>query len=107
MTTIEQHVTTYLARLNELGHPADQPVHSTFVVEGGRKYYKVIQEFASNRSDYVHRSVHSFVDKANGDLYKPATWKGPSQKPRWNLARDQIHSLIDLYGSYLYQNFIP
>jgi hypothetical protein len=41
----------------------------------GRRYIKVI------RSD----SVHAFIDKTNGDVLKPATWRAPAKHARGNI----------------------
>jgi len=74
-----------------------------FVVEPGRKYHKIIM--VSNQ-----RSVHAFVDKKTGDLYKPASWRGPAKGVRYNLFRDmeyleQIASVVRgmWAGGYLYR----
>ncbi len=52
-----------------------------FVVEPGRKYLKIVM--VNNQ-----RSVHAFVDKVTGDLYKAATWRAPAKGARYNLIKD-------------------
>ena len=54
-----------------------------FEIREGRKYYKIVQvEFDTfqGRNEYRDRSVHSFVDKKTGNVYKPASWKSPHTK---------------------------
>ena len=70
-----------------------------FVVEEGRKYYKIIQVGEHQRS------VHAFVDKKNGDLYKAASWAAPAKGVRYNLMNDleNVLTVCDWAGSYLYR----
>ena len=39
---------------------------------GGRRYIRIV------KSDGTGRSVHCFVERATGNIYKPAGWKGPT-----------------------------
>lgn len=74
-----------------------------FLIDEGRKYYKIVM--VSNQ-----RSVHAFVDKVTGDLYKAATWAAPAKGIRFNLFRD-LDLLRDIgknnssmwAGGYLYK----
>lgn len=71
-----------------------------FCYETGKKYYKII------RND-TQRSVHCFVNKTTGDVYKAASWKAPAKGVRFALLN--VHSCntcfehCDIYGSYLYK----
>ena len=60
-----------------------------FVVKTGRKYYKIMQqEFDTfrDRNEYREGSVHAFVDKNTGEVYKPASYNSPHTKHvRYNL----------------------
>lgn len=74
-----------------------------FVVEPGRKYLKIVM--VNNQ-----RSVHAFVDAKTGDLYKPASWRGPAKGIRYNLVKDidyleQIAGTVRgmWAGGYLYR----
>ncbi len=71
-----------------------------FVIEEGKKYYKVIM--IANGS----RSVHCFVDKQTGDVYKSASWKSPAKGIRYNLldavSREKCYRSLDWAGRYLY-----
>ncbi len=71
-----------------------------FTFESGKKYHKVIMN--ANGS----RSVHAFVDKKTGSVYKAASWRGPAKGERCNLLiikeREWVLSNADWAGSYLY-----
>ena len=71
----------------------------TFTMEFGRKYIKVIQD---------NTSVHAFIDKKTGEVYKPAGWKSPAKIVRYDLRlishRQKLHdpNYTDWAGGYLY-----
>ena len=62
-----------------------------FVVKTGKRYYKIVQqEFESwEKSRYYGQyrdgSVHAFVDKKTGQVYKPASWQAPAKHVRYDL----------------------
>ena len=70
-----------------------------FVIESGRKYLKIVM--VNNQ-----RSVHAFVDRKTGELYKPAGWKSPAKHVRGQLldsaSREHILERCDWAGGYLY-----
>ena len=72
-----------------------------FIVESGRKYHKIIMD--ANGS----RSVHAFVDKKTGEVYKPASFKAPAKRVRFNLClikdREWLLENADWAGGYLYK----
>ena len=78
-----------------------------FEIREGKKYYKIVQvEF---RTEYGDSSVHSFVDKNTGDVYKPASWRSPATKHvRFTFQKpEDIRFLlspinVDWAGGYLY-----
>ena len=71
-----------------------------FTVESGRKYHKIMM--SANGS----RSVHAFVDKKTGEVYKPASIKSPAKGVRYDLRlikdREWLLENADWAGSYLY-----
>ena len=83
-----------------------------FEIREGKKYYKIVQvEFDTfqNRNEYRDSSVHSFVDKNTGDVYKPASWRAPATKHvRFTFQKpEDIRFLltpqnVDWAGGYLY-----
>jgi len=72
-----------------------------FTVESGRKYHKIMM--SANGS----RSVHAFVDRKSGDVYKPASIKAPAKGIRFNLLlindREWLLENADWAGGYLYK----
>ena len=59
-----------------------------FRIQKGRKYYKIIaQEFDTfrDRNEYRDGSVHAFVDKKTGEIYKAESWKSPAKHVRYDL----------------------
>ena len=82
-----------------------------FEIKEGKKYYKIVQmEFDTyqNRNEYREGSVHSFVDKNTGDVYKPASWRSPAKHVRFTFQKpEDIRFLLNPFnvtwtGGYLY-----
>jgi hypothetical protein len=71
-----------------------------FYPETGRKYHKIIM--SANGS----RSVHCFIDKKTGEIYKSASWKSPAKGVRYDLRlikdREWLLKNADCFGGYLY-----
>jgi hypothetical protein len=76
-----------------------------FVVEEGKKYYKIINGYVSEDGRIKQRGVHAFVDKSSGDMYKPASWRAPAKGVRFNVLNDveMLEKFADWAGSYLYR----
>jgi hypothetical protein len=76
-----------------------------FVIESGRKYHKIIMEVPNNNRP-ASRSVHAFVDKKTGEVYKSASWKAPAKGVRYDLRiisqREWLLENADWAGGYLY-----
>ena len=72
-----------------------------FYIESGRKYHKLIMETGAGS-----RSVHAFIDKNSGAVYKPASFKSPAKHVRYNLldddSREKMLERCDWAGGYLY-----
>ena len=82
-----------------------------FKVKTGKKYYKIVQmEFDTfqNRNEYREGSVHAFVDKQTGQVYKPASWQAPAKHVRYDLRIIREREFLfnsnntDWAGVYLY-----
>ena len=59
-----------------------------FKVNTGKKYYKIVQmnfDTFQNLNEYREGSVHAFVDKQTGQVYKPASWQAPAKHVRYDL----------------------
>ena len=78
-----------------------------FVIETGRKYHKIIMLIHNSASPTgTSRSVHAFVDKKTGQVYKSASFKAPAKGVRYDLRlisdREWLLQHADWAGSYLY-----
>jgi hypothetical protein len=61
----------------------------------GGKYYKV----AKRGDGPNNESVWFFVDKEEGNIWKPAGWKAPAKNfPRGNILSDNAKDVIGIYG---------
>ena len=63
-----------------------------FVFKTGKKFHKVYFLEYQEANDYYNRpagyksgSVHAFIDKNTGEVYKPASWKAPAKIVRFDL----------------------
>ena len=104
--TIELNVRKYTLMLCDAleldfktSHPNSDPYK--FSIESGRKYHKIVMETESQS-----RSVHAFIDKKTGEVYKPASFRGPAKHVRFDLRlikdREWLYEHADWAGSYLY-----
>ena len=87
-----------------------------FKIDGGRKFLKVKYFETKINTDYetgvktivkdTRGSIHCFVDKNTGDIYKPASWKAPYTKGnnavRGNIYDESCYEKTDVYGGWLY-----
>ena len=83
-----------------------------FVVKTGKRYYKIVQqefetwEKSKYYGQYRDGSVHAFVDKETGEVYKPAGWAKPAKHVRFDMRdqnqREYIYAHCDWAGGYLY-----
>ncbi len=66
-----------------------------FVVKTGKRYYKIVQqefetwEKSKYYGQYRDGSVHCFVDKETGDVYKPASWAAPAKHIRFSFQNEE------------------
>lgn len=67
----------------------------------GRKYHKIYMTINGRRD-----SIHAFIDKKTGEVYKPANTKQPAKGVRYNLLiiseREEMLKKCDWAGGYLY-----
>ena len=81
----------------------DAPTYKFYIEEGGRKYHKLMMETSTGS-----RSVHAFVDKKTGEVYKAASFKAPAKGVRYDLRlikdREFVLKNCDWAGGYLYKN---
>ena len=91
----------------------------TYKACGGRKYIKVKSFEDKIMTDYdengvemktLHKdtkgSIHCFVDRTTGDIYKPQTWRAPYTKGnnaiRGNIYDTSSFQKTDMHGGWLY-----
>jgi hypothetical protein len=100
--TIQLNVTKWTLMLCDALKDA-APEGYNYIIESGRKYHKIIMVDSSVRNN---RSVHAFVDKKTGEVYKSASWKAPAKGVRYDLRiieqRELVLSTCDWAGGYLY-----
>lgn len=72
-----------------------------YEIESGKKYHKIV--FIDGGGS---RSVHCFIDKKTGEVYKSASWKAPAKGVRYDLRlikdREWLFENADWSGGYLY-----
>ena len=91
-----------------------------FKVNTGKKYYKIVQmnfdrvwkngiiDDSKLVYEYREGSVHAFVDKKTGQVYKPASWYAPAKHVRFDLRIIKEREFLFNYkntgwaGGYLY-----
>ena len=85
-----------------------------FVVKTGKRYYKIVQqefetwEKSKYYGQYRDGSVHCFVDKETGDVYKAASWSAPAKHIRFSFQNvEDLKFLLNpdnvgWAGGYLY-----
>ena len=85
-----------------------------FKVYSGKRYYKIVQqefetwEKSRNYGKYADGSVHCFVDKETGDVYKPASCSAPAKHIRFSFQNEaDLRFLLNpdnvgWAGGYLY-----
>ena len=93
-----ENVDYHLVRIAELKN-GDCSID--YVIESGNKYHKIILIDGGGQ-----RSVHSFVDKKTGEVYKSSSWKSPAKGVRYDLRiikdREWLLENADWAGGYLY-----
>ena len=87
--------------IDELKNGNYDSIDYKFYIEEGRKYHKIVMDTGNQLS------VHAFVDKKTGEVYKPASFKAPAKHVRFNLCimsdREYLLENADWAGSYLYK----
>ena len=77
----------------------------------GKRYLKVVRETFDEfqgRNKWRDTTVHAFIDRETGEVYKPASWKAPAKYVRFNLSNDldrqKLHdpNFVGWAGGYLY-----
>lgn len=79
-----------------------------FYIVESRKYLRIEKETGVNHDDSItQKSIHAFVDKNTGEVYKAASWKSPAKGVRYNLmnetSRENCYRNATWCGGYLYK----
>ena len=63
-----------------------------FDYKTGKKFHKVYfleyhdaNDYYGTKAGYKSGSVHAFIDKNTGEVYKPASWRAPAKHVRFDL----------------------
>ena len=119
-TSFDEAIESFCSRLTENVKPEVDRFNHMDSVQfkpcGGVKYIKV-KSFTTNvntnhetgektlRED-MNGSIHCFVEKSTGDIFKPATWRAPFTKGknciRGNIYDSSTFQKTDLHGGWLY-----
>ena len=104
----------YEERLAEIENGTYKDLYK-FTFKTGKKFHKVYFLEYKEKCDYYNRpagysagSVHCFIDKQTGEVYKPASWKAPAKHVRFDLRLIQDREFlfnpnnISWAGSHLY-----
>ena len=106
---LEQNCKSYVDKFNFMKSVEFKPC-------GGRKYIKVKYFQTNIETDYEtgektlredkNGSIHCFVERTTGDIFKPAGWKAPYLKGnnavRGNIFDTSSFQKTDLHGGWLY-----
>ena len=83
----------------ESGHS----VYTQLEYEVGRKYIKVWSYLSNSGERLYGRSCFMFVDKNDGAVYKPASYKAPAKGIRFYISQLADNpDICDAFGSFLY-----
>ena len=99
--TIQLNIVKYgLMLCDALEH--DAPSNYSYAMDSsGRKYHKVFMYIGERRD-----SIHAFIDKKTGEVFKPASIKAPAKGARYNVlsipSREEMFERCDWAGGYLY-----
>ena len=80
----------YQERINEINNGTANLYK--FDYKTGKKFHKVFfleyqdaNEYYNRPAGYRAGSVHAFIDRQTGEVYKPASWKAPAKIVRFDL----------------------
>ena len=68
------------ANLYKFDYKTGKKFHKVFFLE-----YQDANEYYNRPAGYRAGSVHAFIDKQTGQVYKPASWKAPAKHVRFDL----------------------
>lgn len=85
--------------MNHLNNVMDKPFGYSYELNSrGTKYYKI-----TSRDRSGPHGVYVFVNKETGDIFKPASWRGPAKGVRGNINVPESYKNSDWHGGWLYK----
>ena len=93
------------ANLYKFDYKTGKKFHKVFFLE-----YQDANDYYGTKAGYKAGSVHAFIDKQTGEVYKPASWKAPAKHVRFDLRiikeREFLHNPknVDWAGGHLYMS---
>ena len=78
-----------------------------YFIKKGKKFYKICMGWKQPNPQFGEDiSVHAFVDKETGEVYKPAGWKKPAKHVRFRMSDDtdraRLYNVCQWNGGHLY-----
>ena len=68
------------ANLYKFDYKTGKKFHKVFFLE-----YQDANDYYGTKAGYKAGSVHAFIEKQTGEVYKPASWKAPAKHVRFDL----------------------
>ena len=68
------------ANLYKFDYKTGKKFHKVFFLE-----YEEANDYLGRKAGYRAGSVHAFIDKQTGEVYKPASWRAPAKHVRFDL----------------------
>ena len=96
----DEQLNLFVAMLQEkintyFGDNLDQLTPPDIITTRGSKYDKVIRKDVNASG----KSVHCFIDRKNGDIYKAASWASPAKHVRGNIYNEDPLQGTGIYGA--------
>ena len=91
------------ANLYKFDYKTGKKFHKVFFLE-----YQDANEYYNRPAGYRAGSVHAFVDRQTGEVYKPASWRAPAKHVRFDFRLIKDREFLfnpkntDWAGGYLY-----
>lgn len=92
-----EYAETFAQLLTEKFESESEHTPKVFTVMAGRKYDRIVQATTDGRN----RSVHAFVERATGHVFKAAGWPAPAKGVRFTNVQDAAANAT-WSGGYLY-----
>lgn len=71
------------------------------VLKSGKRFDKLVMVRLDEPKK--PRSAHAFIERATGDIYKPAGWNAPAKGVRASIFKPDSYKRFDPHGGWLYR----